>query len=93
MIRDLSDLRSDLDQIDREIIALFERRMEVSRQVAAYKREKGLPILDAVREEQVLQSRAEMLKDASLTQPCRELFTELMRLSRKEQEQDRGIKQ
>ena len=93
MIRDLSDLRSDLDQIDREIIALFERRMEVSRQVAAYKREKGLPILDAVREEQVLQSRAEMLKDASLAQPCRELFAELMRLSRKEQEQDRGIKQ
>ena len=86
MSGDIALLRRELDEIDRELVALFERRMEVSRRVAAYKRERGLPVLDSSREEQVLDTRVDMLSDTNLQDSCRALFQEIMRLSRLEQE-------
>lgn len=51
---ELKDIRSTIDQIDDELLKLFVRRMEASREVAAYKKENGLPILDSGREREVL---------------------------------------
>ena len=86
MSGDIAALRRRLDEIDQKIVDLFEQRMEVSRQVAAYKRKNGLPVLDAGREEQVLVSRSQMLKDKALSPAIRDLFIEIMRLSRLEQQ-------
>ena len=86
MSGDIAALRQELDEIDRELVRLFERRMEVSRQVADYKRENNLPVLDAGREEQVLWSRVEMLSDKTLEKSVKALFMEIMRLSRLTQE-------
>lgn len=38
---DLSQLRQQIDTIDRQIVNLYEERMDVSRQVAEYKIETG----------------------------------------------------
>ncbi len=86
MSGDIAALRRELDEIDREMTKLFERRMEVSRRVAEYKRENNVPVLDAGREEQVLLTRMEMLSDKTLGKSVRSLFMEIMRLSRLEQE-------
>ncbi len=86
MSGDIAALRRELDEIDLELTKLFERRMEVSRRVAEYKRENNLPVLDASREEQVLSSRVEMLHDKTLEKSARALFMEIMRLSRLAQE-------
>ena len=86
MSGDIAALRRRLDEIDQEIVDLFEQRMEVSRQIAAYKRKNDLPVLDAGREEQVLVSRTQMLKDMAHSQAIRDLFIEIMRLSRLEQQ-------
>ena len=86
MSGDIAALRRRLDEIDQEIVSLLEQRMEVSRQVAAYKRMHGLPVLDAGREEQVLASRTQMLKEKTLSPAIRDLFMEIMRLSRLEQQ-------
>ena len=83
---DIAALRRALDEIDGDLVRLFERRMEVSRMVADYKRENGLPILDAGREAQVLDTRVHLLADKGLEAPLRALFMEIMRLSRLEQE-------
>lgn len=86
MSGDITALRRKLDEIDQDIVGLLEQRMGVSRQVAAYKRDNGLPILDTGREEQVLISRTQMLKDQALSPVIRDLFIEIMRLSRLEQQ-------
>ena len=83
---EIAALRQKLDHIDSQIVGLLEQRMEVSRQVAAYKRENGLPVLDNRREEQVLFSRTEMLSDKALAPAIRDLFMEIMRQSRLEQQ-------
>ena len=51
---DLQEIRKQLDQIDDQMIDLFCRRMRLVLDVVAYKKEKGLPILDAGRENAIL---------------------------------------
>ena len=85
-MRELTDIRKDLDQVDREIVTLFEKRMGLAAQVAAYKISQGMPVLDASREDAVLASRAAMLQEPRFAPEVRELFTCLMALSRCEQE-------
>lgn len=53
---ELTELRKKIDDIDQQLIALFEQRMDVADSIAAYKKETGMAILDASREEQKLQS-------------------------------------
>ncbi|MCH5287736.1 MAG: chorismate mutase [Christensenellaceae bacterium] len=85
-MKELAELRQELDQLDREIVALFEQRMAVSRQVAQYKLTHGLPVLDRSREAQVIESRTAMLADASLSPALRTFFETVMALSRNAQE-------
>ena len=47
---ELEELRKQIDEIDAELIGLMQRRMDVAAGIAAYKRENGLPVLDASRE-------------------------------------------
>ena len=49
---DLAELRQESDQIDEKLVALFAARMKASEQVAAYKKEHNLPVMDAGRERQ-----------------------------------------
>ncbi len=83
---DLTVLRARIDAIDTELVALFEKRMEAARQVGVYKRERGLDVTDTAREEAVLDSRVGMLHDPRWAKATRALFTEMMRLSREEQQ-------
>lgn len=85
-MKELAELRQELDQLDGELVALFEKRMAISRQVAQYKLAHDLPVLDSGREAQVIASRAAMLTDASLAPSLRALYETIMRLSREEQE-------
>lgn len=85
-MRELMDIRMDLDQVDREIVALFEKRMALAAQVAQYKIARDMPVLDRSREEIVLASRVSMLKDGRFSGDVRELFECIMALSRREQE-------
>lgn len=61
---DLTQCRAQLDEIDCQLVALFAERMETAAQVAAYKKEHGLPVLDAARERQKLRSVSELAPEA-----------------------------
>lgn len=84
-MKDLGQCRAELDVIDAQLVALFEKRMQVVRDVALYKHAHNMNILDASREDKVLESRAAQLQEEVLKQPLTELFREMMRLSREEQ--------
>lgn len=51
---DLLDLRKEIDNIDEQLIPLLLKRMSISEQVARYKVERGIPVLNAEREQQIL---------------------------------------
>ena len=54
MSRDLNELRVEIDKIDRQIVELIRQRMMVANEVAEYKRERDLPVLDSSREQALL---------------------------------------
>ena len=51
---DINVLREEINEIDREMVDLFKKRMKVAASVAEYKKERGLPVLDAARERALL---------------------------------------
>ena len=61
---DLTQCREKIDELDRQLVALFAERMETAAQVAAYKKEHGLPVLDAARERQKLRAVGELAPEA-----------------------------
>ena len=56
---ELKELRCRIDEIDDQLIKLFVLRMEVSAQVAAYKKEHQLPIFVPAREQEKLNDVAQ----------------------------------
>lgn len=80
---DLQELRGELDLVDAEIVRLFVRRMAICGEVAENKRKSGKAVLDIKREEEKLQAVSELVSDPFLKKGVRELFSELMTLSRR----------
>ncbi len=78
----LAKKRKELDEIDRGIVALYEARMRVSREIGALKRENGMAIFDEARENDVLASREAMLSDASLGNGLRSVYRLLLEQSK-----------
>ena len=78
----LEKQRAESDAIDREIVALFERRMQVVVDVARIKKEKGIAILDASREKEVIAKVQSYLKDAALKEELAEAYETLMKVSK-----------
>lgn len=77
----LEDYREKIDTVDEKLIALFAERMALSRAIAEYKKENGIPVLDASREEEKLDSAAEQ-SPAELREYTRRLYKLLFELSR-----------
>ena len=51
---DLSELRKEIDEIDEQLIPLLIKRMKVAENVAKYKIENNIPVLNAAREQEIL---------------------------------------
>ena len=78
----LEKQRAEIDAIDREIVALFERRMQVVVDVACIKKENGIAILDANREKEVIAKVQSYLKDDHLKEELAEAYETLMKVSK-----------
>ena len=78
---DLNELRSKIDNVDDELVKLFVQRMDLSAQVAAYKKENNLPIYVPAREREILQDVAEKA-GPNMANYTRVLYSMLFELSR-----------
>lgn len=81
---ELKDCRERIDAIDRELVRLFEARMGLAAEVAAYKKAHGLPVLQPAREQEKLDDLTAQVGD-DLKEPLRELYATIFRLSRAQQ--------
>ena len=80
---DLSEIRKQLDECDAEIVKLFEKRMQLSEEVASSKLESGKGVLDKDREKEKLAKVSAMVSGELNEEGVRELFRLLMAMSRK----------
>ncbi len=86
-MRDLLELRDEIDVIDKEIVSLYQKRMEIAGQVAAYKIETGKKVFDRQREESKLATLTALADSEFNRHGIRELFEQIMSVSRKRQYQ------
>ena len=86
-MRELNEIRADIDQVDRQLVELYEKRMNLTEQVAEYKISAGKKVFDKEREQQKLNSVTELVTDSNLKRGGKELFEQLMSRSRKRQYQ------
>lgn len=82
---DLNEIRKEIDKIDRELTRLFEERMKLTYQVAAYKIENGKKVYDKEREDSKLETLSGYTEDPFNKQAIRELFSQIMSISRRKQ--------
>ena len=78
---ELSELRQQIDGIDRQLVDLFIKRMTVAAEVAEYKRENGMNVLDASRERALLAKVSE-LSGEDFEEYTRTLYATVLDLSR-----------
>ena len=78
---DLMKLREQINEIDAQMLDLFLRRMQVSSNVAEYKRKNGLPVLDAARERELLANIARQAGE-DLDEYAVVLYSTILSLSR-----------
>lgn len=87
---ELLDYRNRMDQIDDELVKLFTQRMELAAQIAEFKKENKLPVLDTNREREKLLDIAgktpENLQDYALS-----LYSLIFELSRSSQNRLLGM--
>lgn len=78
----LDEMRNKIDIIDRQLAELFEKRMLVVKEVAEYKAENHMDILDTEREKKVIIRNVSILKNHELRSEAEEFFRSLMDISR-----------
>ena len=83
---ELSELRKDINDIDSEIIKLFQKRMECSFGVAEYKIKNNMPVFQADREKEIIQ-RIKSCVPQELENSAEVFFTTLMDISKCKQYQ------
>ena len=79
-MRDLKEIRKDIDKIDNQLIELFKQRMDCARDVGIYKQANNIPVLNEGRENEILDAVEE--KGGEYGASARLLYSNIMELSR-----------
>jgi len=83
----LDELRQDINKLDEDILELFAQRMNVCYNVALFKQENNLPILQSGREDEVIK-RIREKAPAGLENSTEVLFKNIMDISKAKQQQE-----
>jgi monofunctional chorismate mutase len=78
----LDSLRREIDQLDLEILELLQRRMALVGQIASLKRQAGVEVQDAAREEAIFQRLARQARTPLSPQAVERIFGEILKVSR-----------
>lgn len=85
-MNELENLREKIDAIDKEMIALFEKRMDVVADIAAYKIKNNLPVLNQNREDIIVSKVKSTVKNKDYADSAADLIKDIMEISKKFQQ-------
>lgn len=88
---ELDRLRGEIEALDRSLVELIARRVQLAREVGAAKRAAHRPTLDPTREAAVVRRAGETAREVGLVEEdVRDIFWHLIGLSRRAQAQGAG---
>ena len=80
-MNELENARKEIDKIDRELAALFERRMEISAVIGEYKAKNSLPIRDYDRERKLTERNLALMENGEIKPYYAEFLRKVIDLS------------
>lgn len=83
---DLKVFREKIDALDHELVEILIKRMNLSREIAEYKKEMGLQIRDRNREIELIEDRLKDIDDPTLKFALEDVFEAILHASRTIQE-------
>ncbi len=83
---DLGEIRTRIDNIDKELVRLLEERMVIVEDVISYKMANNMKIFDAKREEEVIKKNTDRVKNEKLKKYIEKMFNDIMSVSKEYQE-------
>ncbi len=81
-MNELEEARKKINEIDQEMAALFEERMRAAKIIVNYKMHHGLPILDAAREQEVIERNLNLIHDREIIPFYQDFLVSLMDISK-----------
>lgn len=84
-MKNLDEIRNEIDAIDAQIVSLYESRVALTSHVAEYKIANGKDVFDPARELEKLDELERQASDEASGQDIRELFAHIMQMSRDRQ--------
>jgi chorismate mutase-like protein len=77
-MKDLTFYRKNIDEIDNKIIALISERLELCKEIASYKHQENIPMMQPERVEQVKKNRRILAKELNINPAVVEQIYELI---------------
>ena len=86
-LAELAECRSEIEDLDRRLVALLAERVALGKRTATLKKAAGLPILDPQREAEVIRRAVGTAREHDLpVEAVRQVFWHVVGLSRRAQE-------
>ena len=86
----LNKYRKKIDKIDKKIVRLFEKRMDVSQKIGEFKKEHNMEICVPEREIAVIEKRIAQIKNPECSKYAVDFFENIIRISREFQKEQKG---
>ncbi len=84
-MRDLSEMRQEIDSIDEKIRLLFLKRMTIVNEIADYKMSQDMTVYDSSREKQVIEKNISKIEDPLFQEYYHEVLNTIMKVSKEYQ--------
>ena len=84
-MKELTDIRLEINDIDKKMAELFEQRMVLAKEIADYKLAHGLSLVDSKREEEVIRKNLEFIRDEKVKSYYVNFIKDVMNESKKYQ--------
>lgn len=84
-MNELAEARNKIEDIDRKMAELFTERMKCSEQIASYKKENGIPILDSNREKVLVDKNEQYITENDLKPYYRQFIRSVIDVSKQYQ--------
>lgn len=75
---DLNIARTEINNIDKEIVHLLEKRFNIVMEIGQYKKENNIPIYDEEREKKVVQNCISYLESNDYSRCIEDIYKQIM---------------
>ena len=81
-MENLETLRKEIDEIDKQLAVLIEKRLEIVTKVGAYKKENNIPIQDIKRDKAVINNALRNINDEKYNEYIKKVFNSIKLISK-----------